>query len=74
MRCVRELGRFVRNESRFFLPATLAGIALRVAMGALLKLNDAPAGNIPFHDAILQQDSDFDGTFPYMKSPNAGTP
>jgi hypothetical protein len=49
-------------------------IILRVAMGALLPLNDAPAGNVPFHDAILQQDSDFDAVFPYMKTPNAGTP
>jgi hypothetical protein len=49
-------------------------IALRVVMGILLSGNDAPAGDIPFHDAILQQASDFDGTFPYMKTPNAGVP
>jgi hypothetical protein len=49
-------------------------IALRVSMGALLSTNDAPAAAIPFHDAVLQDDSDFDGTFPYLKTPNPGTP
>lgn len=49
-------------------------IALRVSMGALLSGNDAPAGAIPFHDAVLQDDSDFDGVFPYLKTPNPGTP
>ncbi len=49
-------------------------IALRVSMGILLSGDDAPAGAIPFHDAVLQDDSDFDAVFPYLKTPNAGTP
>ncbi|MFT3713606.1 MAG: DUF4331 domain-containing protein [Archangium sp.] len=48
-------------------------IALRVSMGALLSTNDAPAAGVPFHDAVLQDDSDFDGVFPYLKTPNSGT-
>ncbi len=49
-------------------------IALRVSMGILLSDNDAPSGDIDFHDAVLQDDSDFDATFPYLKTPNPGTP
>ncbi len=49
-------------------------IALRVSMGALLSGNAAPSGGIDFHDAVLQDDSDFDATFPYLKTPNPGTP
>ena len=49
-------------------------IALRVSMGALLSTNDAPAAGVPFHDAVLQDDSDFDAVFPYLKTPNPGTP
>lgn len=48
-------------------------IALRVSMGALLSTNDAPAAGVPFHDAVLQDDSDFDAVFPYLKTPNSGT-
>ncbi|MBL8953287.1 MAG: DUF4331 domain-containing protein [Myxococcaceae bacterium] len=48
-------------------------IALRVAMGYLLSTDDAPAGGVPFHDAIKQHSSDFDAVFPYLKTPNAGT-
>jgi Domain of unknown function (DUF4331) len=48
-------------------------IALRVSMGALLSTNDAPAGGVPFHDAILQDQSDFTQAFPYLKTPNSGT-
>jgi len=48
-------------------------IALRVSMGALLSTNDAPAAAVPFHDAVLQDDSDFDDKFPYLKTPNPGT-
>lgn len=49
-------------------------IALRVSMGALLSTNDAPAAGVAFHDAVLQDDSDFDAVFPYLKTPNPGTP
>lgn len=48
-------------------------IALRVSMGYLLSMDDAPAGGVPFHDAVLQDQSQFDTTFPYLKTPNAGT-
>lgn len=48
-------------------------IALRVSMGILLSGDDAPAGAIPFHDAVLQDASDFDNVFPYLKTPNPGT-
>lgn len=48
-------------------------IALRVSMGILLSGDDAPAGAIPFHDAVLQDASDFDAVFPYLKNPNPGT-
>jgi hypothetical protein len=48
-------------------------IALRVSMGYLLA-NDtqAPSRNIPFHDAVLQDASQFDTTFPYLRTPNPG--
>jgi hypothetical protein len=48
-------------------------IELRVAMGYLLA-NDtqAPSRNIPFHDAVLQDASQFDTTFPYLRTPNPG--
>jgi len=48
-------------------------IALRVSMGILLSNDAAPSGGIPFHDAVLQNQSDFDVTFPYLKTPNPGT-
>ncbi len=49
-------------------------IALRVVMGGLLDLNDAPSGAIPFNDGVLQDVSQFDVTFPYLKNPNPGVP
>ena len=49
-------------------------IALRVSMGALLSTNDAPSAATPFHDAVLQDASQFDATFPYLKTPNPGAP
>ncbi len=48
-------------------------VALRVVMGILLSGNDAPSGAIPFHDAVLQDDNQFDNTFPYLKTPNPGS-
>ncbi len=48
-------------------------IALRVSMGYLLGNNvDAPSRNVPFHDAVLQTASQFDSTFPYLKTPLPG--
>ncbi|MDY7228181.1 DUF4331 domain-containing protein [Hyalangium rubrum] len=48
-------------------------VALRVAMGYLLATDEqAPARNVPFHDAVLQDASQFDNAFPYLKTPKAG--
>ncbi len=53
-------------------------IELRVAMGKLCKLSlgcvpaDAPSGDIRFTDGALQQASQFDGSFPYLKTPLPG--
>lgn len=48
-------------------------IALRVVEGILMSGNDAPAGAIPFHDGVLQDASQFDSVFPYLKTPNPGS-
>ncbi|RKG78852.1 DUF4331 family protein, partial [Corallococcus terminator] len=48
-------------------------IELRVAMGYLLADDtQAPSRNIPFNDGVLQDASQFDATFPYLRTPNAG--
>ncbi len=49
-------------------------IALRVAMGYLLPSTVAPSRAIPFHDATLQNASQFDSTWPYLKTPLPGAP
>lgn len=55
-------------------------IALRVVMGKLCKLSigcvpgDAPAGDAPFTDGALVNDSFFDNSFPYLKTPLPGSP
>jgi hypothetical protein len=55
-------------------------IALRVVMGKLCTLNigcapaDAPAGAIRFTDGAFVDDSYFGGSFPYLKTPIAGSP
>ncbi len=48
-------------------------IELRAAMGYLLP-NDtqAPSRNVPFHDAVLQDASMFDSSFPYLTMPLPG--
>jgi hypothetical protein len=48
-------------------------IALRVVEGILMPGGDAPAGDIPFHDGVLQDARQFDSTFPYLKTPNPGS-
>jgi hypothetical protein len=59
-------------------------ITLRVAMGKLCvdpvtsplsgcKSSDAPAGGIHFTDGALQNDSQFDATFPYVTTPISGS-
>ncbi len=55
-------------------------IELRVAMGLLCTINlgcvpaDAPSGSIKFTDGAFVDDSFFDATFPYIKTPLAGSP
>jgi len=55
-------------------------IALRVVMGKLCTLNigcapsDAPAGAIRFTDGAYLDDSFFTSSFPYLKTPIAGSP
>ena len=62
-------------------------LTLRVAMGKLCKLTgttspagplggcvtgDAPSGNLDFTDGALVDQSDFDTSFPYLKTPISG--
>jgi hypothetical protein len=47
-------------------------IALRVVMGYLLPAADAPSGQLGFTDATLQEDSQFDAVFPYLRTPYPG--
>jgi len=57
-------------------------IELRVAMGVLCHAfpgvycnpSDAPSGNLPFTDGTLQDVSQFDNAFPYLKDPIPGSP
>ena len=47
-------------------------IELRVAMGYLLPPAMAPSGQLPFTDAALQEDAQFDAAFPYLRTPTPG--
>ena len=47
-------------------------IELRVAMGFLLNQDVAPSGQVPFTDASLNEDSQFDNAFPYLVTPVPG--
>jgi len=55
---------------------------LRVAMGVLCHAfpgvfcspADAPSGNLPFTDGTLQDVSQFDAAFPYLRTPLPGSP
>jgi hypothetical protein len=57
-------------------------IELRVAMGVLCHAfpgkycspADAPSGNLPFTDQVLQDASQFDSVFPYLRTPLPGSP
>lgn len=57
-------------------------IELRVAMGVLCHAfpgvfcnpADAPSGTLPYTDGVLQDASQFDSTFPYLKAPLPGSP
>jgi len=47
-------------------------IELRVSMGFLLPAAVAPSVQLGFTDAVLQADSQFDATFPYLTTPRPG--
>jgi hypothetical protein len=57
-------------------------IELRVAMGVLCHAfpgvyctpADAPSGNLPYTDQVLQDPTQFDTSFPYLKAPLPGSP
>ena len=55
-------------------------IELRVAMGKLCTLSigcvpaDAPAGALRFTDGAFLDETSFDATFPYLKTPLPGSP
>jgi hypothetical protein len=59
-------------------------IELRAAMGVLCTLNqptvfgcvpaDAPTGNLPYTDGATVSATDFDATFPYLRTPLPGSP
>jgi hypothetical protein len=51
----------------------IVDVALRVMMGYLVPAAQAPAGAVPLHDAVLQNQSQFDAAFPYLKVPNPGS-
>ena len=49
-------------------------ISLRVVMGVLLPEADAPSGMLPFTDGALVNAGMFDEAFPYIRTPNPGSP
>lgn len=49
-------------------------IELRVAMGVLLPLTDAPDGQRAYTDGALVNSGMFDNAFPYLKMPLPGSP
>jgi len=49
-------------------------IELRVAMGKLLPLANAPSGQLPFTDGALVDASRFSSSFPYLRTPQPGSP
>jgi Domain of unknown function (DUF4331) len=52
----------------------IVDIVTRVAMGFLLPIADAPSGQLPFTDGALNNESQFDAKFPYLKNPLPGSP
>ena len=49
-------------------------IELRVAMGYLLPISAAPSGQLPFTDGAKVDASQFDNSFPYLRTPIPGSP
>ena len=65
--------RLMKQLDREGVAYDVVDIELRVSMGYLLGNNvDAPSRNVPFHDAVLQCDNQFDNAFPYLKTPLPG--
>ena len=52
----------------------IVDITLRVAMGKLLPLSQAPSGQLTFTDGAFVDASKFDSVFPYLRAPLAGDP
>jgi hypothetical protein len=48
--------------------------ALRVVMGVLLPMADAPSGQLPFTDGAYVDASFFGQRFPYLRTPLSGSP
>lgn len=48
--------------------------ALRVVMGVLLPVMDAPSGQLTYTDGAFIDATFFDATFPYLKTPLPGSP
>lgn len=47
-------------------------VALRVVMGALLNPSEAPDGKLPYTDGAYLDESAFDTSFPYLRTPFPG--
>ncbi|MEO6419967.1 MAG: DUF4331 domain-containing protein [Polyangiaceae bacterium] len=51
----------------------IVDIELMVLMGRLLDLTEAPTGGTSISDTVLQDPSQFDAVFPYLKTPLGGS-
>ena len=49
-------------------------VALRAAMGVLLDPTSAPSGGLAFTDGVRRDATDFDAAFPFLRSPQPGSP
>ncbi len=49
-------------------------IELTVLLGYFVPRASAPSGGTVLHDAVLNTESQFDPTFPYLKDPHSGDP
>jgi hypothetical protein len=50
------------------------GVLCHAFPGVFCDPADAPTGNLPYTDGTLQDVSQFDDFFPYLKSPVPGSP
>ena len=56
------------------LVAVAMGVLCHALPGVFCSPADAPSGSLPFTDGTLQDASQFDATFPYLKTPLPGSP